>query len=123
MKKQNGFTLIELLVVIAILGILVAVVMPRIISFISSGTVAAANVEAHDVQLAVTAYMADEGVYDFDGDVSPISTTGAETFLSNAGNLQAIYTITDGEITGAMPIEGGKYAGLTYTVEKGWFKT
>jgi type IV pilus assembly protein PilA len=61
MKKQSGFTLIELLVVIAILGVVAVVALPNVLSFIGSGQVEAANVEAHTVQVAVTAYMVDNG--------------------------------------------------------------
>ncbi|AII61317.1 MULTISPECIES: type II secretion system protein [Dehalococcoides] len=58
-KHQKGFTLIELLVVVAILGVLAAVVVPNVAKFIGSGTEEAAATELANIQLAMTAYMAD----------------------------------------------------------------
>ena len=58
-RKQWGFTLIEVLVVVAILGVLAAVVIPNVGRFFGEGQSEAAQTELHDVQLAMTAMMAD----------------------------------------------------------------
>ncbi len=58
---QKGFTLIELLVVVAILGVLAAVVMPNVSKFMGSGKTEAGKTELANVQLAMTAMMADTG--------------------------------------------------------------
>jgi general secretion pathway protein G len=58
-RGQKGFTLIELLIVVVILGILAGVLVPRLISFLGTGNVAAANDEVAKVETAALAYYAD----------------------------------------------------------------
>ncbi|MFC1956432.1 type IV pilin protein [Chloroflexota bacterium] len=55
---QKGLTLIELVVVVAILGILAAIIVPNVASWIGEGKDEAARTELYDVQLAMTAVMA-----------------------------------------------------------------
>jgi len=114
-RGQGGFTLIELLIVIAILGIVAAVVALNIGGFFGQGKEQAANTEAHQVQTAVIAYMADNDLSDFDGTVGPATSTGAETYLMNPGQLQADYTVTDGALAGGALIEGSKWTGCAFS--------
>lgn len=119
-RGQKGFTLIELLVVVAILGILAAIIVPNLASFIGTGTREAANTEADCVQTAVVAYMADENLSDFDGDVGPATANGPEDFLVNPAGLQATYTIADGTIASATKIADSQWGDLTYAPATGW---
>jgi type IV pilus assembly protein PilA len=115
---EKGFTLIELLVVVAILGILAAIVIPNVSRFMGSGKVEGANTEAHDVQLAVIAYMADSGASTYGGtiDNTGANPAGPEDYLLNTASLQATYTVVGGEITGASPNDPGKWSDLVWNV-------
>jgi len=85
---QKGFTLIELLIVIAILGIIAAVVIPNISSFMTSGQLAAANSELEQVKTAELGYFGDHGAWpSTSADLSP-------TYIS--GILKATYAFDTG---------------------------
>ena len=62
LRKQTGFTLIELLVVVAILGMLAAIVLPNVTSFVGSGQTQAAASEQQIIQSAMDAMMVSKGL-------------------------------------------------------------
>jgi len=114
---ERGFTLIELLVVVAILGIIAAVVVLNIGSFLGTGATQAANTEAHQVQTAVIALMAQNPTAIVAGDIGPDPTNehAAKAYLLNPAQLQAIYTISsDGSISNAEVFTGSKWGSLTF---------
>ncbi len=59
---QKGFTLIEILLVITILGVLAAIAVPNLISFLDVGKTEAMETERDGVQAAMIALMMDNGI-------------------------------------------------------------
>jgi general secretion pathway protein G len=62
-KRARGFTLIEIMVVVVILGILAALVVPKLIGRVDESRVAAAKLDINNLKAALTMYKLDNQRY------------------------------------------------------------
>lgn len=62
-RLDEGFTLLELLVVLAILGLLAAIVAPRVISYLGSSRSKTASIQVKNIAASLELYRLDAGRY------------------------------------------------------------
>jgi len=77
---QAGFTLIEMLVVITIIGLIMALVAPRVLNYLAESKVKAAKIQIASFGSALDLYYLDVGHY-------PTSSEGLTALVQRPGNL------------------------------------
>lgn len=82
MPKQRGFTLIEVMVVVVILGILAAIVVPRIMSRPDEARIVKAQQDLRAIAAALDLYRLDNFTY-------PNTAMGLEALVTEPVNLPA----------------------------------
>lgn len=79
-RAQRGFTLIEILVVITIIGLIMALVGPRVLNYLSESKTKAAKIQIESFSGALDLYFLDNGRY-------PTSSEGLNALVHAPGNL------------------------------------
>jgi len=67
-SREDGFTLVEMLVVLAIIGLIVGLVGPRVLSYLSESKVKTARIQIEGFSSALDLYYLDNGRYPTSGD-------------------------------------------------------
>ena len=78
-KSERGFSLIELIVVLVILGLLAAVVGPKVYDKLAKGKDQIAKIQIKEIEGALQLYSFDMGRF-------PTSSEGLEALVRNPGN-------------------------------------
>ena len=81
-NKQTGFTLIEVMVVVVILGILAAVVVPRIMDNPDKARITKAKQDIRAMESALNLYRLDNFIY-------PTTDQGLESLVTAPGDIAA----------------------------------
>lgn len=106
LNNKKGFTLIELIVVIVIIGILAAIVVPRLSGFTDTAKKQAVVADAKTIASAAAALYAETGTTpvaddikdyaDYDGTVNWTGTGGVISFTYTLDGYSV--TVTDGKV-------------------------
>lgn len=75
MKRRSGFTLVEVLVVVVIIGMLAALVAPRVVGRGEEAKRTAAQVQIREIEQALDMYKLDSGMY-------PTTEQGLEALIT-----------------------------------------
>jgi general secretion pathway protein G len=81
-RRQRGFTLVEILVVITIIGLIMSLVGPRVLNYLSESKVKAAKIQIQSFSSALELFYLDAGRY-------PTTSEGLTALIKSTGGLSA----------------------------------
>jgi general secretion pathway protein G len=81
-SAERGFTLVEMLVVITIIGLIMALVGPRVLNYLSESKAKAAKIQIESLGSALDLFFLDSGRY-------PTSSEGLTVLVQRPGNFAA----------------------------------
>jgi general secretion pathway protein G len=81
-RGQDGFTLVEMLVVITIIGLIMALVGPRVLNYLSESKVKTARIQIESFSSALDLFYLDNGRY-------PTSSEGLTALVQRPSNATA----------------------------------
>jgi|HubBroStandDraft_2_1064218.scaffolds.fasta_scaffold469177_2 general secretion pathway protein G len=79
-RRQRGFTLVEILVVITIIGLIMSLVGPRVLNYLSESKVKAAKIQIQSFTSALELFYLDAGRY-------PSTSEGLTALVKSTGGL------------------------------------
>jgi len=101
-KEERGFTLVEILLIVAILGIFAGFLVPRLVQFMSTAQVAAANEEVANVESAARAYWANSGQWppnDCNTDLLPDYLDKEVAHYNYEFDIDGFVVVPDGQVS------------------------
>jgi general secretion pathway protein G len=81
-RRQRGFTLVEILVVITIIGLIMSLVGPRVLNYLSESKVKTAKIQIQSFTSALELFYLDAGRY-------PTTSEGLGALVKSTGGLSA----------------------------------
>lgn len=81
-RTQRGFTLVEILVVITIIGLIMGLVGPRVLNYLTESKAKAAKIQIESLSTALDLYFLDNGRY-------PSTSEGLRALVQRSGTAAA----------------------------------
>ena len=98
MKRRSGFTLVEVLVVVVIIGMLAALVAPRVVGRGEEAKRTAAQVQIREIEQALDMYKLDSGMY-------PTTEQGLEALINKPTTSPEPKRWKDGGYLRKLPVD------------------